>query len=234
MTIPQTGPAIPDINQLPSKPKIYESVWAVGILKPKFQPNGTVFAQQLDVIGTSFLLLNEKVLITCAHVVQNLLGAPIEITGLLVVGKNGNYTPARVSVIDHGHDLAVLQFSDPAIANKQTEEGLLIANGYPVIGDRIAYAGFPLGMQLLNERHAPTYTEGVMSSELKNLGFRKELQMSGPVTGGFSGSPVVAINDPQKVIAMVSNSPSKEAGDANIFMGISWEHIEAIAKLAIS
>lgn len=214
-------------------PLVYKAVWAVGILKPKFNPNGAIFANQLEVIGTAAWLKDEKILITCAHVVQSLLGAPLELTGLLVVGKNGNYTPAKIGVIDMLHDLAILKIDNQDIADQQIE-GLSIAEKYHSIGEKIGYAGFPLGMQLLQERHAPTYTEGVVSSELKNMGSRKEIQISGPVTGGFSGSPIVALSEPEKIIGIVSNSPSKEAGEANIFMGISWEHIKALVSVPIS
>lgn len=221
------------INSATELPMVYKAVWAVGILKPKFNPNGAVFANQLDVIGTAAWLKNEKVLITCAHVVQSLLGAPLELTGLLVVGQNGNYTPAKIGVIDLMHDLAVLKIDNQEIANQQTE-GLEISETYHKVGTKIGYAGFPLGMQLLQERHAPTYNEGLIGSEIKNLGIRKEIQISGAVTGGFSGSPIIALGEPTKIIGIVSNSPSKEAGDANIFMGISWEHIKALAAVPIS
>ncbi len=216
-----------------ANPPVYEAVWAVGVLKPKIEPNGLNFSNQLDVKGTAFWLQNEKILITCAHVVTDLLGAQPEITGLLFVGKNGDYTRAFIPIIDHAHDLAVLQFADQTIREKQTG-GLLIAEQHSSIGEKVAYAGFPFGMQLLAERHAPTYTEGIISSEIKNLGFRKELQISGPVAGGFSGSPIVSFSEPQKVLGVLANSPSKEAGDANIFMAISWEHIKALASLAQS
>lgn len=64
-------------------PPIYSAVRAVGVLKPKFQqvPGAQVFADSLDVRGTAFWLKNEKLLVTCAHVVQELLGAPLEVSG---------------------------------------------------------------------------------------------------------------------------------------------------------
>jgi V8-like Glu-specific endopeptidase len=60
---------------------------------------------------------------------------------------------------------------------------------------------------------------------------RKEIQISGPVVGGFSGSPVVD-TESQKLLGVVSNGPTQGAG--NIFMAISWEHVRAIAALTRS
>jgi hypothetical protein len=219
-----------------SDPLVYKSVRAIGTLRPKFQPSqGKVFIEGLDVIATAFWLKDYKVLVTCAHVVQNLLGAPIELTGLLVVGNLGKYNRAVVSTIDMEHDLAVLRLVDvqPDFIDKEAADGLVIVDAYPSVGEPIGYAGFPLGQQLLNSTHAPTYAEGVVGAQLRHLGFRKSVQITGAVAGGFSGSPVV-LKGSEKLVGVLSNSPSKEAGDANIFMAVSWEHVKAIAELSKS
>ncbi len=193
-------------------------------------------------MGTAFWLKNEKRLITCAHVVANLLNAPIELTGLLVVGGNGvKYRRALIDIIDHAHDLAVLrvldenrEFLNGEELNKESSLGLEIVNNYPVIATPVCYAGFPLGNTLLNELHAPTYAEGVIGIEKETSLIRKEIQITGAVTGGFSGSPIVLKDSSNNLVGVLSNSPSKEAGNANIFMAISWEHIKAIAELSQS
>jgi hypothetical protein len=64
---------------------------------------------------------------------------PVEVAGLLVVGNAGQYKRAVVDIIDHRHDLAVLT--------------LIGNNNAPS-----AYAGFPMGNQLLNTVHSPTYS----------------------------------------------------------------------------
>lgn len=69
------------------QPQVYRAVRAVGVVKPVFQPENRSFDNQLQVIGTAFWLKQFQVLITCAHVVQELLSGPLETTGLLVVGN---------------------------------------------------------------------------------------------------------------------------------------------------
>ncbi len=219
-----------------TNPLVYKSVRALGTLRPRFQPSqGKVFIEGLDVIATAFWLKDYKVLITCAHVVQNLFGAPVEITGLLVVGNMGQYGRAVVSSIDMEHDLAILRLVEAQqdFVDKEAADGLVIIDQYPSVGEAVGYSGFPLGQQLLNSTHAPTYAEGVIGAQLRHLGVRKSIQITGAVAGGFSGSPVV-LKGTEVLIGVLSNSPSKEAGDANIFMAVSWEHVMAIAELSKS
>lgn len=217
-------------------PYVYKAVRAVGILRPKFQPSqGKAFIEGLDVIATAFWLKDYKVLVTCAHVVGNLLGAPVEVTGLLVVGNLGAYNRAVVSTLDVEHDLAILRVADTPqdFIEKESADGLILTDRYPAVGNHVCYAGFPFGPQLLNSTHAPTYAEGVIGAQLRQHGFRKNIQITGAVAGGFSGSPVV-LKDSNQLVGVLSNSPSKEAGTASIFMAVSWEHVKALADLAKS
>ncbi len=219
-------------------PPIYAAVRAVGVLKPRFQDQpvgGKVFADSLDVYGTAFWLKNEKGLITCAHIIRGLAEAPLELAGLLVVGHQGNYVRATISAVDYAHDLAVLRLvATPEIVESEAATGLRLASSYPEVGARVGYAGFPLGRQLLDASQEPTYAVGVIGTQKRLNLDRKSIQISGPVVGGYSGSPVVQEARPDEVIGIVSDSPSQEAGQANIFMATSWEHIAAIARLAIS
>lgn len=162
---------------------------------------------------------------------------------MLVVGKQGNYTPVTIDMIDFIHDLAVLRFQkNPRMnqqefdnfVNKEFSTGLEVVNNYSDVSTKVAYAGFPLGIRLLDQQHNSTYSEGIVSIKMRNDNLRKQIQISGSIVGGFSGAPIVLKDNPAQLLGMISNSPSKEAGDANIFMGISWEHIKAIAKLANS
>ena len=216
------------------QPQVYKAVRAVGIFRPKFQPNPPVkiFADSLNVIGTAFWLKDYKVLITCAHVVQGLLGAPIEITGLLVIGNRGNYMRASIDLLDFSHDLAVLRLAETPkeLLEKEASDGLEITENYPNVGENVAYAGFPLGLQLLNSTQAPTYSEGVVGAQLRHHGLRKEIQITGAVIGGFSGAPIVSKKEAAKLIGVLSSSPSQDAGKANIFMAISWEHVKTLAE----
>ena len=218
-------------------PYIYNAVRSVGVLKPKFQGTNTgqVFADSLDVLGTAFWVKDLKILITCAHVISRLAEAPLEISGLLVVGNAGGYKRARISVVDYVHDLAVLHLNaDAHTITQEATTGLSIASAYPDVGTRVGYAGFPLGQQLLTSSHHPTYAVGVIGAKGRTNGMRKDIQISGPVVGGYSGSPIVTEDKPQEVIAIVSNSPSAEAGQAGIFMATSWEHLTPLAALGAS
>lgn len=221
------------------EPRIFKGVRALGVLKPKFTANvkGTLFAEELNVRGTAFWLKDYRVMITCAHVVSNLVSIPIEIAGLLVVGNRGNYLRAVVGMVDHDHDLALLRLTpdiNPEILEKESSDGLLISDKYPSIGDTVSYSGFPLGNQLLDSLHSPTYAEGVISSQLRVGPFRKELQITGSIAGGFSGAPIVDKTNQDYLSGVISNSPSEAAGSAHIFMAIAWEHVKAIAELSRS
>jgi len=219
-------------------PPIYAAVRAVGVLKPRFQDQpagGKVFADSLDVYGTAFWLKHEKVLVSCAHIIRGLADAPLELAGLLVVGHQENYIRATISTVDYAHDLAVLRLvATPDIVESEAATGLLLAQNYPEVGARVGYAGFPLGRQLLDASQDPTYAVGVIGTQKRMNLDRKSIQISGPVVGGYSGSPIVQEAKPDEVIGIVSDSPSREAGQASIFMATSWEHIAAVARLAIS
>ena len=219
-------------------PPIYAAVRAVGVLKPRFQDQpagGKVFADSLDVYGTAFWLKHEKVLVSCAHIIRGLADAPLELAGLLVVGHQENYIRATISTVDYAHDLAVLRLvATPDIVESEAATGLLLAQNYSEVGARVGYAGFPLGRQLLDASQDPTYAVGVIGTQKRMNLDRKSIQISGPVVGGYSGSPIVQEAKPDEVIGIVSDSPSREAGQASIFMATSWEHIAAVARLAIS
>ncbi len=220
-------------------PYVYGSVRAVGIFKPKFNPrDGKIFSDELNVIGTAFWLKEYEVMITCEHVVRGLLVAPLEVAGLLVVGEAGNYRRAMVDQIDMRHDLAVLRvlandnsFLSGDELKREASKGLELAEQYPLVGTQVAYAGFPLGDKLLDELHSPTYAEGVVGVSKKQDVNKKQVQISGAVVGGFSGSPVVLKEEQNRLVGVVSNGPQ---ATSNIFMGIAWEHVKALAELATS
>ncbi len=221
---------------------VNKAVRAVGTMRPKFNPqNGKVFSEELNVVGTAFWLKNYKCLMTCAHVIEPLLGAPIELAGLLVVGNTGNYKRAIIEIIDEQHDLAILKLLDDngqllqgSQLDIESSDGLDISSSYLKVSTQVAYSGFPLGNQLLDKVHSPTYVEGIISVSKRDDGRRKNIQISGPVIGGLSGAPIVLKSDQSKLVGVLSNTPSQEAGVANIFMGVSWEHVKSLAELSNS
>jgi hypothetical protein len=223
---------------------IYKAVRAVGLVKPIFDEIKQGFRPpMLQVIGTAFLLKNYRVMITCGHVVSDFINLPTEVSGMLVIGREGRYAPVKIDILDFAHDLAILKpIKTPNLTDEQFKmvldrefsSGLEIADQYYRASTKIAYAGYPLGTKLLNQKHDPTYATGVVGVEICNTHNRKEVRITGPIVGGFSGAPIVLEDDPAKVLGIISNSPNKEAGDANIFMAISWEHIRALAELSNS
>ncbi len=240
-----SNPAIPNQNTKETvntsvsstgQPQVYKAVRAIGVVKPTYQLQTKNFGNDLQVIGTAFWLKDYKILVTCAHVVQGLLAGSLEQTGLLVVGNLGKYTRATIAALDLAHDLAVLQVVEetPQFINQEANSGLQIVDDYPQVGSAVGYAGFPMGSQLLNSIHSPTYAEGVVAVQLREGLLRKEIQITGAVAGGYSGAPVVLKDDPTKVIGVLSSGPSAPGTQGNIFMAISWKHVKALAELAKS
>jgi len=218
-------------------PIVCSAVRAVGVIKPEFDPSRRSFLPpQLRVTGTGFWLKSQEKFVTCAHVIKNILGASIEVAGMLVVGGNGfEYRKATISICDFVRDLAILHVeADKAYLEAQVATALEITDKNISIAEQVAYAGFPLGNELLNSKHSPTYSEGVVSSEILEDTSPKMIQISGSVAGGYSGAPIVLKSDPNKVIAVLANSPSKAAGDASIFRGIHWKHLKQISELVNS
>jgi len=218
------------------QPAVYSAVRAIGIVKPTYQQATKSFGNNLEVVGTAFWLKEYGVLVTCAHVVGDLLNGPLEQTGLLVVGNLGVYSRAQIATIDLAHDLAILRIVDEPQEqiDAQAASGLEITDNYAQVGIGVGYAGFPMGSQLLSSTHSPTYAEGVVGVQLREGSLRKEIQITGAVAGGYSGAPVVLKDNPTKLIGVLANGPSASDSQGNIFMAVSWEHVLALAKLATS
>ena len=215
------------------QPPVCLAARTVGVLKPSFDPDLRGFkAPELTVYGTGFWIKNKAVFVTCAHVIQPILGMPIELAGMLVVGGNGiGYKKATISTIDFTHDIAVLDVeADADHIASESSQGLEINEEEIEVSEDVAYAGFPLGNQLLNQKHSPSYAEGVIGQEILGTDGPKWVQISGPVVGGYSGAPVV-LKENNKVVGMVANSPSKEAGDASIFRAVHWKHLKSTSDL---
>jgi len=217
---------------------VIDAVRTIGTFKPKFNPNASkVFSDELAVIGTAFWLKDYKTLITCSHVIKDVISRPLELAGLLVVGKKGQYQRAMINLIDYQHDLAVLTLVDAntgqplnqQIMDQEANSGLNLCKIYPDAGTGVSWAGYPLGNQLLNQIHEPTYSEGVIGIAKRDNGNRREIQISGFVVGGYSGSPVIVKNSGE-ILGVVSGGPEQ----SGIFMAISFEHIKALAELAKS
>ncbi|MBE6381531.1 MAG: trypsin-like peptidase domain-containing protein [Lentisphaerae bacterium] len=219
-----------------NKTYVYGAVRCVGALKPVFdaQQNGFL-PPELTVAGTGFWIKDFGCFVTCAHVVDQYLGRTIDESGMLVVGGNGqSYERATIGVIDYQHDLALLNinFTHKDDFKKEVMTGLSIAGNDPSIGQGIAYAGFPFGNKLLDANHTPTYSEGVVGKAILHTLRRTEIQFTGPVVGGYSGSPVVLRESPDKLVGVLSNGPMDHGNTGNIFKGIHWKHVLALCEVS--
>lgn len=234
MSTPSQEGTVPAVD---TRPLVCRAVRCVGTIKPQFDAKNKSFrAPTLSVSGTGFWLKDSKAFVTCAHVVEGMLRGTIDQTGMLVVGGNGcDYQKATVAILDYAHDLAVLSLDvNKDYVEMQCKSGLTLVDKQFNVGDKVAYAGFPFGNELLNSKHSPTYSEGIVGTEVLEDTIPKTIQISGAVAGGYSGSPITLRDDPGKVIAVLANSPSVQAGQASIFQGISWKHVKEICDLAMS
>lgn len=216
-------------------PPVFSSARPIGIIKPEFiHQQGRVFADKLNILGTGFWIKDTDLIVTCAHVVEGVVKAPVPIAGLLVIGMSqGGFQKTIVRVLDWAHNLAVLRLDGPAqMIAIEAANGLEIASAYPNVGDAIEYAGFPLGEELLTGNFEATFADGVVGNPMRQVNEMKTIQLTGPVVGGFSGSPVAKRDAPNKIIGMVSHSTSERAGAAGIHRIVAWEHIDALVKLA--
>lgn len=215
------------------QPYVYWAVKPVWILRPKFNVSLRNFDISIDVIGTAFRLKNEKCLITCAHVVENMLWSSIEQTWVLYVGINGwQFLQANIASIDFSHDLAVLHLLAPneVIANESLS-GLELASIYASVWSKIWYAWFPWWNILFTWWiTTPTYAEWVIWNQIRDKWSRKDIQITWTVFWWFSWWPIVSLDD-NKLVWVVSNSPRQDMWQAWIFMWVSFEHVEAIARL---
>lgn len=217
-----------------SKPPVFRAARSVGVFKPQFDYERKAFRPpQLKVYGTGFWIKDCRVFVTCAHVVENLLRGPIDETGMLAVGGNGTeYQKATVSILDFQHDLATLTIdASKEFLESEIATGLELMQEDAPVASEVAYAGFPHGMALLNDRHSPIYAEGVISTDGLLDRETHFVQVSGPVAGGYSGSPIVLKTNPTRVVAVLSRSLK---GENNIFEGISWRHVRALCSLSRS
>ena len=219
-----------------AKTYVYGSVRCVGALKPVFDAKLNGFLPpELTVAGTGFWIKDLGCFVTCAHVVDQYLGKSVDESGMLVVGGNGQtYQRATIEVVDYQHDLALLniKFTNRDDFRKELNTGLSFANEDPMIGQGIAYAGFPFGNELLDANQTPTYSEGVVGKEILHSARRTEIQFTGPVVGGYSGSPVVLRGVPNKLVGVLSNGPMDHGNTGNIFRGIHWKHVHALCQVA--
>lgn len=130
------------------------------------------------ILGSGFRLAHSRLIVTAAHVVTPLRGAP-------VVVWNEKRWPARLAMVDEENDLAIVELSVDAPMPGLTLDPRTAA---PPPGEWIVVLGCPFGA-------LPTSTVGIVSAApgavLEPAALRGRIQLNAAVNPGNSGGPVV-------------------------------------------
>jgi serine protease Do len=173
-------------------------------------------------IGSGFIVRDDGVIITNAHVVS---GA----TKMSVALPDGTTYPAKVIGIDELNDLAVLKVDAKKlpVAKLGTSRGL-------VIGEWAIAIGNPYGFVLGNTE--PAVTAGVISGTGRNLTARSEgngvyvdmIQTDAAINPGNSGGPLV--NAMGEVIGVNSSIYSPSGGSVGLGFAIPIDRARRVAE----
>ncbi len=172
-------------------------------------------------IGSGFLIRNDGVIVTNAHVVA---GA----TKVSVMLRDGTTYPATVLGSDETNDVAVLRIkakSLPVVALGNSEQLL--------IGEWAIAIGNPFGFVIGNSE--PSVTTGVVSATGRNLLGRSEgsgvyvgmIQTDAAINPGNSGGPLVNANG--EVIGVNSSIYSPSGGSIGLGFAIPINRAKRIA-----
>ena len=176
-----------------------------------------VFSQDADSSGTGFFINANGVIVTCAHVIEDM--------DRVVVLINNQEYPAEILRMDVEKDIAILSI------NYRNPLHFRLANfGAANLGDRLSVLGYPLSFILGSDIR---YTEGSISARNGIKSDPVFFQHSAPTQPGNSGGPI--INSRFEVIginAAVINDDmvKRDAGTIpqNINFGIKSEYITPI------
>ena len=233
-----------------NRPEYVDGVRWIGVDIAEFNHEGDVnemFSIQTHIMGTGFYLKNKPFIVTCYHVIAKCLD-PVNIKSPhsehaikeegqrfiqnLLVGSEKGRDKALIVAIDSKHDLALLEVQIPE--NQRKEEsicGFELAKDYPKIGERVGYCGYPMADLLCRESIQPTYAEGAAGSFVQKTKTINKIQISGPIIGGFSGSPIFSRYKQKIVYGVAYDSAADNAtGRSEIFFGVGYEHVANLAR----
>jgi len=234
-----------------NRPEYVDGVRWIGMDIAEFNHKGDVnemFAINTHILGTGFYLKNKPFVVTCYHVIAQFLD-PVNIQSPhseqaindehrfrfiknLLVGNENGKEKAQIVAMDSKHDLALLEVQIPESHRKEESAfGFELAKDYPKIGERIGYCGYPVADMLCKESIQPTYAEGAAGSFVQKTKTINKIQISGPIIGGFSGSPIFSRYKQKIVYGVAYDSFADNAtGRSEIFFGVGFEHIANLAK----
>ncbi len=171
--------------------------------------------QELDFLGTGFLISDLGYLLTCSHIIN-----PLDSIVGIQVGSVNSFSPMTLKKVnffelqlvqnDAINDVALLKFkSDIQVILPQNSFG----NSEDVeCGSSVAIIGFPFGNSGL---HIQSLTHGIISSKILTSAGVKLLQFDGMIHEGNSGSPLIELHT-KKIIGIVTNRFNPSAGGAKI------------------
>jgi serine protease Do len=173
-------------------------------------------------IGSGFIIQDDGVIVTNAHVVS---GA----TKISVALRDGTTYPAQLKGMDELNDLAVLKIDARRlpVAALGTSRGLLIGEWAIAIGN-------PYGFILGNSE--PSVTAGVISATGRNLTARAEgqgvyvdmIQTDAAINPGNSGGPLV--NAMGEVIGVNSSIYSPSGGSVGLGFAIPIDRVKRVTE----
>jgi len=236
--------------KISKRPEYVDGVRWIGVDIPEFNHEGEVnemFSIQTHIMGTGFYLKNKPFVVTCYHVIAKCMDpvnmqSPHSVHSIkdegqrfiqnLLVGSENGKEKAVIVAIDPKHDLALLEVK--ISENHRKEEsacGFELAKDYPKIGERVGYCGYPIADLICRESIQPTYAEGAAGSYVQRTKSINKIQISGPIIGGFSGSPIFSRYKQRIVYGVAYDSAAdNETGRSEIFFGVGYEHIANLAR----
>lgn len=179
-------------------------------------------SQVVPGIGSGFIVRNDGVIVTNAHVVS---GA----SSVRVAMRDGTIFPAKVVGEDELNDLAVLKIdaTDLPTAPLGTSRGMLI-------GEWVVAIGNPYGFLLGNSE--PSVTAGVVSGVGRNLTGRGDgpgvyvdmIQTDASINPGNSGGPL--INATGEVVGVNSSIYTPTGGSIGLGFAIPIDRARRVAE----
>ena len=170
-----------------SAQEVYQKVSpAVVTISTKGTEYKGFFAQNVEGIGSGFIINEDGYILTNYHVVE--LAISNNTTDVTVILSNGEEVAAKVVNYDQNRDIAMVKLADgtkvPAVAELGDSDGLYV-------GQEVVAIGTPLG-----KNFAQTLTKGIVSGVNRNLTTEggntgDYIQTDAAINSGNSGGPLI-------------------------------------------
>ncbi|MBI5472573.1 MAG: trypsin-like peptidase domain-containing protein [Ignavibacteriae bacterium] len=216
-TVARCNPAVVGINVIEVRQLRYRSPWGDDPFFRHFFPD-QVYTQQLQELGSGFIISSDGYVITNDHVAGNAKEITVTMT-------NGEKYKAELVGTDQVTDLALLKI------NAKDLPSLMLGNSDDVlIGEWVIAFGNPFGLFDVNNK--PTVTVGVVSSINMNLRaqegrtYRGMIQTDAAINAGNSGGPLV--NSLGEVIGVNSVIYSPNQGNIGLGFAIPVNRVKTI------